>query len=262
MRRRQTRQGAHRTGTCCLVVVLLLLSAPPAPAQRVPAEDATPSLGERVGDVPFPGIWAMLRRALLPEPLGIMYELRGYITDLEPTEPRTHERDLKLLDALFDRAVYLAEGDIHAALLALTWATLPYHRFPAVVPFVGWTVTVPVSTESRSAFLRRLANLPGLLLPDTPPSLDRDKLPHFFGSAYMQCVVNEPTLADALGYGVEWLEQVFKLEGFHDERDIMVNRMGIVFAMQLQRQRAVRPSDIFQHWSKYNESSTHPYRRR
>ncbi|MCZ7555607.1 MAG: hypothetical protein M5R41_04295 [Bacteroidia bacterium] len=260
MRRGQTRQGALRTGTFRLVVVLPLLFVAPASAQRVPAEDAIPSLGERVGDVPFPGIWAMLRRALLPEPLGIMYELRGYITDLELTEPRTQERDLRLLDALFDHAVYLAEGDIQAALLALTWATLPYHRFPAVVPLLGWTITVPVSTESRSDFQRRLANLPGLLLPDTPPSLDRDKLPHFFGSAYLQTVVNEPSLADVLGYGVEWFEQVFKLEGFHDDRDIMVNRMGIVFAMQLQRQRAVRPSDIFHHWSKNNESSTHPDR--
>lgn len=253
-------RGGRRSGTYCLVVVLLLLSTASSLAQKSPGEPAPSPEPTADENIASPGIWALLRRALLPDPLGIMYELREFIRDLEPTRPRSRDHDLRELDALFDRAVYLAEGDIHAALLALTWATLPYHRFPAVVPLVGWTITVPVSTESRSDFQRRLANLPGLLLPDTPPSLDRDKLPHFFGSAYLQCVAQDPELADALGVAVEWFEQVFKLEGFHDERDITVNRLGIVFAMQLQRQRAVRPSDIFHHWSNSNESSTHPDR--
>jgi hypothetical protein len=244
-----TRGRAARKRFGALVLVLLL-SAACAGARERP-EGAADAAQKRSNDSEISGpdfmssVWSWLRRAVLPEPLGIMLELRDYITELEAPETRTRESDLKRLDAIFDRAVYLAEGDAMHALLILTWATLPYHRFPAVLPLLDWTITVPVSTESREAFRRRLANLPGMLLEDTPPSLDRDKPPHFFGSAWLQCVLNSPELADAAGNMLEWMEEVFKLEGFRDERDILVNRLGIIFAMQLQRQQAVRPSDIF-----------------
>jgi len=190
-------------------------------------------------------VWRILRRVLFPFELAVMYELREYISDLPLPESRTRETDLQRLDEIYDHAVYLAEGDAKTALLASAWATLPYHRFPAVVPLLGWTVTVPVSTESVASYRRRLANLPGKLFLDSPPSLDRDKLPHFFGSAWMQCVFNAPELVDTAGEMIELFEAVFKLEGSRDPRDIIANRLGICFAMYLQSRLAVRPSDIF-----------------
>ncbi len=243
-----------------LALIMLQLTAAAAGAQgeglsRTPELPSDSLRAAEEGESAWETVWTRLRRMLLPEPVGIMLELREHITKLEPQLHRSRESDLKRLDEIFERAVYLAEGDAMQALLILTWATLPYHRFPAVLPLLNWTITVPVSTETRAAFDRRLANLPGVLLKDSPPSLDRDKLPHFFGSAWLQCAVNSPEIADAGGSLLEWMEEIFKLEGFRDERDIVVNRLGIIFGMQLQRQRAVRPSDIFMLDLDYHEST-------
>ncbi len=243
-----------------LTVIVLILSALTLSAQDEEQSNLTELSSDSIrmaedGAAAWEAIWTQLRRMLLPEPTGIMLELRDHITKLEPQLKRTRESDLARLDEIFERAVYLAEGDAMQALLILTWATLPYHRFPAVLPLLNWTITVPVSTETRAAFDRRLANLPGVLLKDSPASLDRDKLPHFFGSAWLQCALNSSEIADTGGSMLEWMEEMFKLEGFRDERDIVVNRLGIIFGMQLQRQRAVRPSDIFMLDLDYHEST-------
>ncbi len=90
-----------------------------------------------------------------------------------------------------------------------------------------------------------MENLPGLLLPDSPASLDRDKLPHFFGSAWLQCVIRNPDLVSMAGELLELSEAIFKLEGSRDERDILVNKRGIAFAIALQQHEHVLPSDFF-----------------
>lgn len=195
--------------------------------------------------VPCGSFWAGLRRVLLPRQLSLIYDLRELITAQDPPDPRTRQTDLQRLDAIYVHAVYLAEGDIALTLFALSVATLPYHTFPARVPLLGWSVTVPVSMESREDFLRRLANLPGLLLADSPPQLDRDKLPHFFGSAWLHCMLRDEDLTMAAGELIEYGEELFKLEGFRDERDLVVNRLGARFADALMRQRLVLPSDFF-----------------
>lgn len=195
--------------------------------------------------LPRETVWTGLRRILLPRELSLVYDLRALITAQQPLAPRTRQADLRRLDAIYVHAVYLAEGDIALTLFALAVATLPYHTFPARIPLLGWSVTVPVSTESREDFSRRLANLPGLLLADSPPQLDRDKLPHFFGSAWLHCTLRDEELTMAAGELIEIGEEVFKLEGFRDERDLVANRLGASFADALMRQRRVLPSDIF-----------------
>ena len=255
----------------CIATLLLLLPLWGAQAQALPVASpvASPEASpEEVSEVPpasiahsafvrddssradqprqpEEGLWPALRRMLLPREYSLVHELRDLIAAQRPLSPRTREGDLRRLDAIYRRAVYLAEGDARLALFALTFATLPYHRFPARIPLLEWTVTVPVSTESREAFDRRLQNLPGLLLPDSPPQLDRDKLPHFFGSAWLQCLLRDASLTDTAGELLEYGEELFKLEGFRDERDILVNRLGARFADALMRHRRVLPSDLF-----------------
>lgn len=185
----------------------------------------------------------MLRRWLLPVEVIIIYDLRAYITAL-PKQTRSMKADLRRVDEIYARAVYLAEGDAGRAMLACAWATLPYHTFPARIPLLGIGLTVPVSTESKADFNRRMARLPGMILPDSPRGLDRDKLPHFFGSAWLQLVTRTPPLVAAAGELLEWSEAMFKLEGARDPRDVAINRLGVCFARQLQRQRDVRPSEI------------------
>ncbi|MBN1447449.1 MAG: hypothetical protein JXA28_05920 [Bacteroidetes bacterium] len=141
--------------------------------------------------------------------------------------------------------MYLAEGDPSLAVLGCAWATLPYHTFPARVPLLDVGVTVPVSTESRDAFKRRMANLPGKLFSDSSGPLDRDKLPHFFGSAWLQLKTGREELVVFAGEALEWAEEIFKLEGSRDPRDIVANCLGIHFALELLAHRDVHPSEIF-----------------
>ncbi|MFZ1731927.1 MAG: hypothetical protein WBQ23_11270 [Bacteroidota bacterium] len=205
---------------------------------------AEPLQPEQLREAPA-GFWPFLRRLIFPRELSLMYDLRSLIRAQQPLAPRSRERDLRRLDAIYIRAVYLAEGDPFLALLALSIATLPYHTFPARVPLLNIGVIVPVSTESHEDYELRMENLPGLLLPDSPPSLDRDKLPHFFGSAWLQCVSRNPDLVVMAGEMLELGEELFKLEGSRDERDILVNLRGIDFAIALQQHRNVLPSVFF-----------------
>jgi hypothetical protein len=48
-----------------------------------------------------------------------------------------------------------------------------------------------------------------------------------------------------VGEMLELGEEVFKLEGSRDERDILVNRLGIDFAIALQQHQQVLPSEFF-----------------
>ncbi len=149
------------------------------------------------------------------------------------------------MDYIYLRSVYLSEGDIELALFICAAATLPYHRFPAVIPVLDLEIVIPVSTESRSSYKKRLANLPGILFAETPSYLDRDKLPHFFAAAYLQILFKDPVFIEELGRGIESAEEIFKLEGFRDPRDLRANRLGILFAVQLQKRRQVLPSQMF-----------------
>lgn len=228
------------------------------------ASGTSPAAGDtsRSALPPLPewSIARALRSLLYPAELVVMLDLRDAIRALPEREAATREEDVRRLDLLYAMALRGAEGDARVALLALTWATLPYRRFPATVPLLGWTVIVPVSTESEEHFAARLRRLPARLFLTTPASGDRDKLPHFFGSALLQLVLNNPDVADTVGELVEWLESVFKLEGSRDERDIVANRLGIAFALQLQQRRDVRPSELFHLYDKHHGQAQHPHR--
>jgi hypothetical protein len=155
------------------------------------------------------------------------------------------QRDLGRLDALFDAALAICHDNVADALLVAALASLPYKRFPAVIPLAGISVTVPVSLESDGQYQQRLRNLPSMLLPDSPASGDRDKLPHFFGSAWLQMLLKSAPLACDIGILVEWCEQTFKLEGAADERDLLVNGLGARFADRIMEGRDAAPSRAF-----------------
>jgi hypothetical protein len=179
-----------------------------------------------------------------------MWTLREHIAAFAPQREgmradSARTRDLARLDSLYIDAMTLAEGDVHEALLALALATLPYRRFPAVIPLTGISITVPVSLESVCAYDKRLRNLPSILLPDTPHWGDRDKLPHFFGSAWLRLALGNRPVTDAAGVLVEMFEETFKLEGAQDDRDLAVDRLGARFAERLMRAPRTRPSTMF-----------------
>jgi hypothetical protein len=170
--------------------------------------------------------------------------MRDFISNLPPLE-KDRSSHLQRVDKIWDHAVYITDGDIETALFISAAATLPYHNFDAVVPLAGWIVNIPVSTESTTAFKRRFSNLPYLLYISGARGGDRDKLPHFFGTAFLQYRSHSSLLSATVGELIEIGEKMFKLEGAYDERDIEVNNKGIEFAQDLMDGRLVRPSQYF-----------------
>jgi hypothetical protein len=213
------------------VLCFLLLCVAPAAGQERPAavEERVPGLAERV---------------LLPHLFSDVYALRAAIVALGDSLPGTRAAHLERIDRIYLEAVRIAEGDPMHALLLCSIATLPYWKFPAYVPLAGWVINVPVSTETHAEFLARLSCLPSMLLEDSRPGQDRDKLPHFFGSAWLQCVLRSRSLVDLVGRLVEAAESVFKLEGARDPRDLDAGRLGAAFGDTLGGDEDALPSRV------------------
>ncbi|MAT39355.1 MAG: hypothetical protein CL946_07100 [Ectothiorhodospiraceae bacterium] len=221
-----------------LTLIAFVLSSP-ASAQDQNAH----SMNEESG---FNIVLGFLYEFFLPPVVSDVYKLRAYIADLPVQEGSSRGDRLARLDSIYNRAVALTGGRIGETLFICSFATLPYHTFDAVVPLFGWVITVPVSSESHEAFARRLANLPGGLFTNKESTLDKDKLPHFFGSAYLEYIVQTPIAVMGIGEAVEIGETIFKLEGAYDAADIDANSRGVEFGKALLAGKNVMPSDFLE----------------
>jgi hypothetical protein len=94
---------------------------------------------------------------------------------------------------------------------------------------LGTTIDVPLSTESHTAFAMRVSHLPTHLYGIA--ELDRDKLQHFFGSAWMKHAFGMTWFARLAGSLVETGEKLFVIEGAADPRDILADEDGIRFGV-------------------------------
>jgi hypothetical protein len=155
--------------------------------------------------------------------------------------------DLSLVDTLFDRAVKYRNNDYSEALLSLTFATIPYKKVPIKLPVIGIIVRYPLISADDSIFLIKNKNLPKDLFFDSPGDKfgDKDKLAHFFGSAFLAYNSIIFDLGDLFGYFVEVFEEEFKVQSKIDDRDLMTNKLGYLFGTTLKGNKSVHPADAF-----------------
>ena len=153
--------------------------------------------------------------------------------------------DLELTDTLFLRAVKFKDYNYSEALLALTFATVPYKEVPIRFPLIG-ILDYPLVSANDSVFLKKNKNLPKELFYDTPGGNfgDKDKLAHFFGSAFISYSSNIFDLGDLIGYFVEVFEQSFKVQSSIDTRDLRTNKLGNIFGDILKKNKNVLPSQV------------------
>ena len=153
--------------------------------------------------------------------------------------------DLELTDTLFLRAVRFKNYDYSEALLMLTFATIPYNEVPIKFPLVG-VLNYPLVSANDSVFLQKNKNLPKELFYDTPKDNfgDKDKLAHFFGSAFISYSSNIFDLGDLIGYFVEVFEQSFVIHSLIDQRDLRTNKLGNIFGDILKKNTSILPSEI------------------
>lgn len=172
-------------------------------------------------------------------------ELKRYIRDPRFLALRLEYGDTIAVDAIFERAMELTDGDIGTTLWICAFATMDHFRVGLKIPIVG-VLPIPLTTESREHFNIRFSHLPHHVLPDSigRKADDRDKLQHFFGSAYLTYTADSKAVANDFGSFVEWGEPKFIVGGTNDERDKFANRLGQKFGMMLFEGDDVLPSDV------------------
>ncbi|MDE3057313.1 MAG: hypothetical protein KGJ59_05080 [Bacteroidota bacterium] len=172
-------------------------------------------------------------------------ELKRYIRDPRFLQLRRAYGDTMAIDAVFERATMLADGNMRTALWLSAFATMDHFRVGVELPLLG-VLSIPLTTESREQFRIRYLHLPRRVLPDSigEKENDRDKLQHFFGSAYLTYVADSKALANDFGDFVEQEEPKIIVGGENDDRDKFANHLGQQFGMELLDGDDVLPSDV------------------
>lgn len=156
------------------------------------------------------------------------------------------ENDLQIVDSVFNYALRITNNDAPEALLALTFACIPYREVPIQIPLIGSIVNYPLISADEKTFLKKNEKLPRYLFFDSPQNDygDKDKCAHFFGSAYLMNGSSIFDLGNLIGYFVEVFEAEFKVQSSIDVRDMQTNKLGQIFGSLLRKNDRVRPSHV------------------
>ncbi|MBK7381283.1 MAG: hypothetical protein IPJ03_20270 [Ignavibacteriales bacterium] len=170
-----------------------------------------------------------------------------YIASEIFAEIRINDGDLAATDSIFIEALKFTEHDYGNTLFALMFATVPYRKVPIRLPLINSMVYYPLTSADEEIFLKKNENLPRYLFFDTPQSIygDKDKLSHFFGSAFLSYESNFFDIGKVIGYFVEAFEESFKVQSSVDLRDLAVNEYGRLFGNLLKENKQLLPSQIF-----------------
>lgn len=176
---------------------------------------------------------------------GVNY-ISGFIASEYFLELKTTNTDLALVDSMYLQTIKFYDYDYDEALLALTFATIPFRKVPLVIPLFNIRVYYPLISANDSISNLKNQNLPGKLFYDTPNDSggDKDKLAHFFGNAFIGYAENVLKLADVFGYFVEAFEEDFKAQSQVDFRDVDVNWYGVLFGDLLEVNKNILPSQV------------------
>ena len=209
-------------------------------------QSAPPPLDYEPSDRPAFSLFRFIGNLVLPQLVKDERELKRYVRDRRFMEIRRYYGDLVAVDAIYQKAVQLVDYNIHDALLITIFATMDHRRVGIRVPVLG-SLFLPLTAESDSLFLVRWANLPSRVYGgrEGEKGNDRDKLQHFFGSAFITYALRSSESASLAGSFVEWGEDAFIVGGQSDWRDRRANAQGRLFGRSLEEDPAVRPSHFF-----------------
>lgn len=226
------------TPPCCSGFIwygIFVLSALLAPATACAQPDsATTAVASATSSFPLD--------LLLPGFLRAAYNTRLWVRDSLSSDTTD---DLGKIDQIYRRALSETNGDHTVALLAAAIATMEHRHIPFAIG-----IDLPLTLETQEAFDQRVAKLPKRLFADLPNGDDRDKLQHFFASAWLASALDSRHAADAIGWGIEIGEQLLLTGGVHDPRDIRANRLGQLFAELLNNHPTALPSMMFDAWNR------------
>jgi hypothetical protein len=181
---------------------------------------------------------------VFPKVIQDGYQLKDYIRGEEFASIRSQRGDLNAVDAIFAEAMRLSWNNAYEALMIATVATMDHSKFGMRLPGVGPLLWFPLTSEDGEEFHSRVSALPRLLYADSPNQTngDRDKLQHFFGSAFLTYIFESRDAAQRFGDFVEWGEDKVIVDGALDERDHRANKHGQEFGLALLEDKIAKPS--------------------
>jgi len=208
---------------------------------------------EACGDSVLPCLPALedihpLQEAVLPLLLPLVFnnvqQLKLLMRDEEFQGIRRRWGDRHAVDVAFRWAEQLCWNNRAIALFITFAATIDHRNVGFRIPLLGPVLWLPLTGEFPDEFVERVRALPSDLFPDSPPGEtgDRDKLQHFFGSAFLAYVFGGSEPAERVGEFVEWGEDAFVVDGVYDLRDQEANARGRRFAARLRDDREALPS--------------------
>ncbi len=179
-----------------------------------------------------------------PDLFTAIDSLAKFIASEQFRQIATQTDALSLIDTIWYKSLQIS-ADTSDALLSAAFSTLPFKVFPVKTPLTGTRFDIPLPTGPINLFSSKFNNLPSNFLFDSPSGFgDRDKLPHFFGNAFLTYNFGFFTITKFMGIFVELFEYNFKKNGEVSLRDMRVNYLGGLFGLILRTNPRVKPSDL------------------
>lgn len=169
-----------------------------------------------------------------------------YIASEQFVELKNKIGDIAATDSIYAAAITFTGKNYPEALLSLMLATVPYREVPIQIPLINLIINYPLTSADEETYFEKNNNLPSFLFLDTPQNKygDKDKLAHFFGSAFLSYESRFFDLGMLIGYFVEAFEESFKVQSSIDLRDLDVNEYGRLFGKILKEDKTILPSQI------------------
>lgn len=212
-------------------------------SQEIPDSVQVPEFEPRCN---VPDAVSFFAPLVIPKLLQDISRLKDFVRSSDFAGFRLHYGDVHAVDAIFERALNLCWNNVYEALIISFLTTMDHRRVGIRLPVIGSLVWLPLTSEFEDEFAARVNALPLKLYADTPPGRfgDRDKLQHFFGSAFLTYLFESGGAAERIGDFIEWGEPQFVVGGAYDERDLRADRQGQQFGMQLLQRTSARPSSF------------------
>ncbi|MEP7235394.1 MAG: hypothetical protein ABI778_08875 [Ignavibacteriota bacterium] len=178
-------------------------------------------------------------KIFFPKGIAEGIALRSYLRSGAWKEYRATHSDRGAMNEIFRNANLLCNDYRRASLLASGLGVFDHRTIPLKL-FPGVVLAVPLTLESESDFNERTSNLPEHVY--SRRISDRDKLQHFFISAFLSRTLKMNWLVSLLGNAVEVGEDLFIVGGSNDDRDRHANKDGRAFGSQIDAEPLPAPS--------------------
>jgi hypothetical protein len=185
---------------------------------------------------------------VLPRGVKDTWRLKRYLRSEKFGYVKSRVGDTRAIDAIFQRALEISHKDVSEALFISALSTVEHKTVGVRLPIIKLPVYFSLSSESDSVFKYRVSQLPSHFYVDSPAGEygDRDKLQHFFGSAFLAYCSRSRGFANFIGDFIEWGEGEFVIDGVDDPRDRRANHEGQEFGLTLGDRLDALPSEFLQ----------------